>query len=131
MKKIFNQKNFNNFVRTPLNSRVNTYIRTFLPSSSLEGICSLILIPLFATGVIDTGGKFAACIVDTGGKFATGINNTSETGGKFAAGVFDTGCKFATGVVDNGGQPCAANISTNFRKNSKRPQWYTQGLGGN
>jgi hypothetical protein len=36
------------------------------------------LIPLFATGVIDTGGKFAAGIVDTGGKFATGINNTSE-----------------------------------------------------
>ncbi len=32
----------------------------------------------FATGVVDTGGKF----VDTGGKFATGINNTSETGGK-------------------------------------------------
>jgi hypothetical protein len=60
------------------------------------------LFPLFATGVIDTGGKFAAgvvdtdgklppvsliCkfaagVVDTGGKFATGFNNTSETGGK-------------------------------------------------
>jgi hypothetical protein len=25
---------------------------------------------LFATGVVDTGGKFAAGIVDTGGKFA-------------------------------------------------------------
>jgi hypothetical protein len=37
---------------------------------------------LFATGVIDTGGKFAAGIVDIGGKFATGINNTSETDGK-------------------------------------------------
>jgi hypothetical protein len=37
---------------------------------------------LFATGVVDTGGKFAAGIVDTGGKFATGINNTSETGGQ-------------------------------------------------
>jgi hypothetical protein len=49
------------------------------------------LIQLFATGVNDTGGKFAVCVVDTGGnlppsvtggKFATGINNTSETGGK-------------------------------------------------
>ncbi len=38
----------------------------------------MILYPLFATGVIDTGGKFAAGIVDTGGKFATGINNTSK-----------------------------------------------------
>jgi hypothetical protein len=54
------------------------------------------LFPLFATGVIDTDGKFAAGVVDTGGKlpmvslipaanlppggkFATGINNTSET----------------------------------------------------
>jgi hypothetical protein len=26
------------------------------------------LFPLFATGVIDTGGKFAAGVVDTGGK---------------------------------------------------------------
>jgi hypothetical protein len=40
------------------------------------------LLPLFATGVVDTGGKFAASIVDTGGKFATGINNASENGGK-------------------------------------------------
>jgi hypothetical protein len=34
--------------------------------------------PLFATGVIDTGGKFAA-----------GINDTRDIGGKFAAGVVD------------------------------------------
>jgi hypothetical protein len=27
------------------------------------------LFPLFATGVIDTGGKFAAGVVDTNGKF--------------------------------------------------------------
>ncbi len=39
--------------------------------------------------------------------------------------------KFATGVVDTGGQPWAENISANFRKNSKRPYWYTEGLGGN
>jgi hypothetical protein len=44
-----------------------------LLSSSLSGISSLILFPLFTTGVIDTGGKFA-----------TGINNTCKTGGKFA-----------------------------------------------
>ena len=39
---------------------------------------------------------------------------------KFAAGVADTGGKFATGVVDTGGAPLLANISANFRKNSKR-----------
>jgi hypothetical protein len=53
---------------------------------------------------------FATGFVDTGGKFATGTNNTSETGGKPVslipvAGVVDTGGKFATGVVDSGGAP--------------------------
>ncbi len=40
------------------------------------------MFPLFATGVVDNGGKFDAGIVDTGGKFATSINNTNETGRK-------------------------------------------------
>jgi hypothetical protein len=39
-----------------------------LHSSSLSGLSSLILLPLFATGVINTGGKFAAGVVHTGGK---------------------------------------------------------------
>jgi hypothetical protein len=81
MEKIFNQKNFNNFVWSPLGSRGNIYIK-FLPSSSFLG---LILFQLFATGVNDTGGKFAAGVVDTSG--------------------IDTGGKFATGVVDTGGAP--------------------------
>ncbi len=46
--------------------------------------------PLFATGVIDTRGKFAAGIVDTGGK------PVSTTPAVPVA-------KFATGVVDTGG----------------------------
>jgi hypothetical protein len=41
------------------------------------------LFPLFATSVIDTGGKFVVRVIVTSGKFATGINNTSETDGKF------------------------------------------------
>jgi hypothetical protein len=74
---------------------------------------------LFATGVIDTGGKFAAGIVDTG---LPPVSTTLvKLVAKFAAGVVDTGGKFATGVVDTGGQPSAANISANFQKNSKRP----------
>jgi hypothetical protein len=66
---------------------------------------------LFATGVVDTSGKFAADVVDTGG-------NVIDTGGKFADGFVDTSGKFATisatlgkmvefatGVVDTGGAP--------------------------
>ncbi len=85
-------------------------------------------------------------------QFATGVNNTRRTGGKicrrcrwyrwqicrrccwyrrqFATGVFDTGDKFATGVNDTGDAPWLANISANFRKNSKWSYCYCQGLGG-
>ena len=72
------------------------HIYKFLPSSSLSGVSSLILFPLFATGFNDTGGKFAAGVVDSGG-------------GKFAAGIVDTGGKFATGVNNTrgtGGKIC-------------------------
>ncbi len=37
----------------------------------------------------------------------------------------------ATGVNDSGSPPWAANMSANFRKNSKRAYWYNQDLGGN
>jgi hypothetical protein len=50
-------------------------------------------------------------------KFAAGV---TDTGGKLAAGVVDTGGNFAADVVDTGGAPLLANISANFRKNSKR-----------
>jgi hypothetical protein len=43
-------------------------------------VSSQILFPLFATCVVDSGGKFTAGVVDTSGKFATGINDTSFTG---------------------------------------------------
>jgi hypothetical protein len=85
-------------------------------------------LPPVSTTLLKLVAKFAAGVIATSGKFATGV---VDTGGNFAAGVVDTRGKFATGVVDTGGQPLAANISANFRKNSKRPQWYTQGLGGN
>jgi hypothetical protein len=55
---------------------------------------------LFATGVVDTSGKFAAGIVDTGGKFATGINNTSETGGKFGKYLREFSNKIRNGPND-------------------------------
>jgi hypothetical protein len=74
-----------------------------LPSSSLLGVCSLILFPLFATAVNDTGGKFAAGVVDTGGNLppasltpAANLPPVSTTQGELVA-------KFAAGVVDTGG----------------------------
>ncbi len=74
------------------------------------------MFPLFATGVIDRGGKFAAGVVDTGGKLPpvslTAVANLQQEliilaklVAKFAAGVVETGGKFATGVVDTGGAP--------------------------
>ncbi len=130
MKKIFTQKNFNNFVATPLDSRVNIYMN-FCLQLHLEVSAAWYFLPLFAIGVNDTGGKFAAGVVDTGGKLPpvslTTLANLPPVSlilgklvAKFAAGVVDTGDKFATGVVDTGGAPWLANYSANFWKNSKR-----------
>jgi hypothetical protein len=111
MKKIFNQKNFNNFVGTPLDSRVNIYINFCL---QVHLILSLILISLFATGVADTGDKFAAGVVDTGGNLPLVSTTLLKLVAKFVAGVVDTGGKFATGVVDTGGN-FAAGVSRRRR----------------
>jgi hypothetical protein len=98
------------------------------------------LFPLFATGVIDTGGKFAAGVVDAGGKLPpesltpaanlppvllTTVANlppVSTTQGKMVV-------KFATGVVDTSGAPWLANISANFRKIQNGPNVILWGWG--
>jgi hypothetical protein len=61
------------------------------------------LFPLFATGVNDTSGKFAADVVDTGGNLPPVSTAQGKLVAKFAAGVVDTGGKFAASVVDTGG----------------------------
>ncbi len=114
MEKIFNQKNFTNFVWSPLGSRGNIYINFCL---------QVHFHVLFATGVNDTGGKFAAVVVDTGGNLPpaslTPVANlppVSTTQGElvaiFAAGVTDTGGKFAAGVVDTGGNLSPVSLTT-------------------
>ncbi len=90
MKKIFNQKNFNNFFWSHLGSRGNIDLYFCLQvhyQVSAAWYCSnhwhrwqicrrcRWYRRQIATGVIDTGGKFAAGIVDTGDKFATGVND--------------------------------------------------------
>ncbi len=80
MEKIFNQKNFNNFIWSPLGSRGNIYINFCLQvyyQMPAAWCCSNYLPPVsttqgeivakFAAGVVDTGGKFAASVIDTGG----------------------------------------------------------------
>jgi hypothetical protein len=54
MTKIFNQKNLNNFVGTPFDSRVNTYINVCL-KFTLRYLQPDI-VGKFTTGVVDTGG---------------------------------------------------------------------------
>ncbi len=58
------------------------------------------MVPLFATGVVETGWKFAAGFIDTA------VSTTlAKLVAKFANGVVDTSSKFAVGVVDTGGAP--------------------------
>jgi hypothetical protein len=75
------------------------------------------MFPLFATCVIDTGGKFATGFVDNGGNLPlatlTPVTNLppvstkpAELVAKDAAGVVDTGHKFTVGVLDTNGATC-------------------------
>ncbi len=69
-----------------------------------------------ATGVVDTGGKFATC-----------INNTSETGGKICR-----RCHWYRWQICRRCRWyrwCTLNISGNFRKNSKQPNGILWGWG--
>ncbi len=85
----------------------------------------------------------SACVVDTGGKFVTGVmgpisgcrhlkvnlkeiikiyvNFTAQRCPNKISKIFliEDFFSFATSVNDTGGAPWAANISANFRKNSK------------
>jgi hypothetical protein len=49
------------------------------------------LFPLLATGVIDTGVKFAASVVDTSVNLPPVSTTPAELVAKFAASVIDTG----------------------------------------
>jgi hypothetical protein len=66
-------------------------------------------------------------VISTWQGFFAGVNDTRD---KFFAGVVDTAEQFIAGVVDTSDKYSFANISANFRKNSKRPPWNTWGPGG-
>ncbi len=52
-----------------MGNRVSIKITFFL-----QVVSSLILFSLFATGIVDTGGKFTAGDIDTGVKFAAAVS---------------------------------------------------------
>ncbi len=150
MAKTFKQKNFNNFVWTPLGSRFNIYIHFCLQvhfKLSAAWYCCHYLLPVSTTSAANLlpvsliplaichrrrWHRWQICrwycwhrrqichryhmLAKMVEKFATGV---ADTGGKFATGVIDTSGNFVAGVVDTGGAPWLANISANFRKNSK------------
>jgi hypothetical protein len=65
----------------------------------------LILFPLFAIVVVDTGCNLPLGLLTPAelvAKFAVG---GVDTGGNFAADVVNTGDTFAAGVIDTGGAP--------------------------
>jgi hypothetical protein len=67
------------------------------------------LFPLFATGVITPVANLPPVSLIPAANYPP----VSTTQAKLVA-------KFAAGVVDTGSEPLLANISANFRKNSKR-----------
>jgi len=71
MAKTFKQKNFNNFVWTPLGSRVNIYkfLPLPLPPVSLTPAANLPPVSITVAKMVE---KFATGVADTGGRFATG-----------------------------------------------------------
>jgi hypothetical protein len=81
-----------------------------------------------STGVVDTGGKWKnlqskKLIILLGHFWIVEVTHIYIFAFKFTLRYLqpDITPLFATGVVDTGGKPWAANISANFRKNSKRP----------
>ncbi len=147
IEKNLNQKNFNNFVWSPLGTRGNIYINFCLQvhfQASAAGYCSHYLPPVStipAANLPSVSLIPVANLTPASTTLVANCHNTRGSGRKicrrcrwyrwqicrwclwyrrqFATGVIDTGGKFATVVVDTGGAPWLANISANFRKNSK------------
>ena len=114
IEKIFKQKNFNNFVWAPLGSRVNINIHFCLQVHFRRQICRRY-----------RWHRWQIChrCQQHKGNWWQICRRCRWYRRQFATGVIDTGGKFATGVG-------VANNSANFRKNSKWPYCYYQGLGG-
>jgi hypothetical protein len=69
------------------------------------------LFPLFATGVVDTGGKLPPVSSTPAANLPPVSTTLGKLVAKFAAGVVDTGGKFAAGVFDTGGKLPPASLT--------------------
>ncbi len=130
MEKTFKQKDFNNFVWTPLGSRVNIYIHFCLQvhfKVSGAWYCCHYLPPALLTPVANFPPVSLSPVANLPPVSLTPVAKLPPVSTTLAKMVGN----FATGVVDTGGSPWLANISANFRKNSKRSKQNTLGLGGN
>ncbi len=102
MEKIFNQKNFNNFVWSPLGSRGNLYINFCLQvhfQVSAAWYYSHYLLPTSLTPAANLPPVSLSPVANLPPVSTT----QGELVAKFAAGVVDIGGKFAAGVIDTGG----------------------------
>ncbi len=116
MEKIFNQKNFNNFVWSPLGSRGNIYINFCLQGHfqvSAAWYCSHYLPPVSMTPVANLSpvSLIPVEICHRCRWYRWQICRRCRWYWR----------QFATGVVVTGGAPWLANISANFWKNS---EWF-------
>ncbi len=119
MEKTFKQENFNNFVWTPLGSRVNIYINFCLKvhfKVSAAWYCWHYLPPVSTTPMANLPPASLTPVANLPPVSLTPVANLPPVSTtlakmvyKFATGVADTGGKFATGVVDTGGAPWLAN----------------------
>ncbi len=147
MEKNFKQKIFSNFVCAPLGSRVNIYINFCLQvhfQVSAAWYCSLYLppvsTPLLANFPLVSLIPVAIChrcrwhrchqCQQDKGNWWKNLPPVSLRPVAICHWCRWYRRQFAIGVIDTGGAPWLANISANFRKNSKWPYCYFQGLGG-
>jgi hypothetical protein len=78
------------------------------------------LFPLFAAGVVDTGRKLPPVSLIPAANLPLVLLTPVENLPPVSTTLAKLVAKFADGVADTGGAPLLANISANFRKNSKR-----------
>ncbi len=103
MEKIFKQKNFYNFVWTPLGSKFNIYIYIYIFAFKFTIRClQPDIVPIICHRCQQ--------------HWLQNCRRCRWNRWQFATGVVDTGGKFATSVVVTDGSPWLANSSANVRK---------------
>ncbi len=133
IEKTFKQKNFNNFVWTPLGSRITIYIKFclqvhfkvsaawycchYLPSVSTTPVAnlppvSLIPVAKLAPASLTPVANLPPVSLTPVANLPPVSTALAKMGEKFATGVVDTAGNFAAGVVDTGGKFATGVVDT-------------------